>query len=223
MPPAERLPKSMEDAVSTALAGHPTLKQAEADIEASLAEHRGTRNGYYPRFDIVAFADVNSDIDGLEGDNNDIGVMFRMRWNLYRGGRDSARIRESAAYVERNREIRNNTHRQVVESIRLSWISYQATSDQLVYLRERADASGRTRDAYKQQFDIGQRSLLDLLDTENEFIDARRALVAAEYENLYAQYRILAGTGQLLLALDIDLPETALLGDDPEPELEPES
>ena len=146
-----------------------------------------------------------------------------MRWNLYRGGRDSARIRESAAYVERNREIRNNTHRQVVESIRLSWISYQATSDQLVYLRERADASGRTRDAYKQQFDIGQRSLLDLLDTENEFIDARRALVAAEYENLYAQYRILAGTGQLLLALDIDLPETALLGDDPEPELEPES
>ena len=210
-PPTDRLPKSMENAVQAALAAHPTLKSAEADVQASIAEHKGARNGYYPRFDLEAFANVQEDVDGIEGDEDAVGVFLRMRYNLYRGGREGARIKATASLLERTREIRNNTRRQVHESIRLSWVSYTATSNQLTPLRERADASGKTRDAYKQEFNIGKRSLLDLLDTENEFIEAKRALLEAEYDNLFAQYRILTGTGQLLQALGIDLPESALM------------
>ena len=67
-------------------------------------------------------------------------------------------------------------------------------------LRAKAEAQRRSRDAYAQQFEIGQRDLLDVLDAENELFLARVGLVTAEYTERFAVYRLLAVTGDLLEA-----------------------
>ena len=103
--------------------------------------------------------------------------MARLRYNLFRGFKDEARRAETVELVSEAREIRNNTHRQVIESMRLSWMAYQAVKDQIKYLEQRVDFTTGTADSYTKQFNLGKRTLLDVLDTEAEVIDAKRSLV----------------------------------------------
>jgi adhesin transport system outer membrane protein len=72
-------------------------------------------------------------------------------------------------------------------------------------------SSEKSRDAYQQQFNLNQRTLLDLLDSENEVFTARQNLVNAKYDQLYAMYRILNSMGALLHGLEVGLPEAAQL------------
>ncbi len=201
------LPSSLAAAMDIALAEHPTLLSADADIQAALAQHKAARQNDYPKFDLEIGSNWGDDQNGLKGTNRDLSAMLRMRYNLYSGGRDSARKSQTAHLVNESRAVRNQTFRQVVESLRLSWSAYQATRSQLDVLNDYVDATVATRKAYGKQFNIGKRTLVDLLNVENELFDARRQLVDARYDNLLAQYRILAGMGRLLQTLQLAPPK----------------
>ena len=67
----------------------------------------------------------------------------------------------------------------------------------------------QVRDAYNQQFEIGQRSLLDLLDSENELFVSKGRLFTAEAQRVFAGYRVLAVQGKLGPALGVALPVEA--------------
>ncbi len=207
----EGIPASKEDAIKQAIDKHPTLKSAVADVEAAMAQHRASRNTFYPRFDLELSQSWNNDLDGQLGTNNDSQAMIRMRYNLLNGGGDAARKRQTAHLIDEAKEVRNRTHRQVKETMRLSWNAYEATERQLVYLDQHVKATIRTRDAYQKQFNIGQRTLLDLLNAENELFQAKQSYISAEFDNLFARYRILNAEGQLLKTLNIALPEEALI------------
>jgi adhesin transport system outer membrane protein len=64
-------------------------------------------------------------------------------------------------------------------------------------------AATDTKAAYLKQFNIGRRTLLDLLNTENELVDARRALINASYDKLFSQYRIFNSMGQLVREIGV--------------------
>lgn len=207
------LPASLTGAMDIALAGHPTLRSANADIEAAVAQHKAARQNDYPRFDLEVGGNWGDNQNGLEGTNKDLSAMIRLRYNLYSGGRDSARKSQTAHLVSESRAVRNQTYRQVVESLRLSWAAYQATRSQLDVLHDYVDATVATRKAYGKQFNIGKRTLVDLLNIENELFEAKRQLVDARYDNLLAQYRILAGMGRLLPHLGLTPPKGPGPGD----------
>lgn len=207
--PTEALPASREEAVQQAMDSHPTLKSAMADVEATQAQHRASKHAFFPRFDLELSQSWNNDIDGQYGTNYDTQAMIRMRYNLLNGGGDSARKQQTAHLIDEAMEVRNRTYRQVKETMRLSWNSYVATEKQLEYLVQHVDASNRTRDAYQKQFNIGQRTLLDLLNAENELFQARQSYTNAMYDNLYAHYRILNAKGALLAYLGINVPAAA--------------
>lgn len=203
------LPQTVEEAVAKGLEMHPTLKSAMADVEATQAQHRAAKYNYSPRFDVEMGISKNSDLDGVDGRNEDAYAMLRMRWNLYNGGKDDARVEQTVHQINEAMEIQNNTAREVEESVRLAWTSYEATSQQVDYLKRHVDSAKQTREAYTKQFNIGQRTLLDLLDTENEVFEAERAHNEADYTNLYAQYRILVGMGSLIEDMELTLPAEA--------------
>jgi adhesin transport system outer membrane protein len=72
-------------------------------------------------------------------------------------------------------------------------------------------SSDTTRASYASQFDIGQRTLLDLLDSENEYFTARSTYANGKYIEIAARYRILNAMGQLLSNLDVAPPEEAMV------------
>jgi adhesin transport system outer membrane protein len=207
--PRSLIPQTLDDAIDTGINNHPTLKTANSDVESAYAQHDTAQSPFYPRLDFELGATANHDIDGVSGTNKDVTAMFRLRYNLLNGGRDSARRAETAHLINQASEIRNNTRRQVEESVRLSWNALQTVDNQMTFFKQHVDSSIRSRDAYQQQFNLGQRTLLDLLDSENEVFAARTSYVNAEFDQLFAMYRILNSMGLLLESLGVTMPEEA--------------
>ena len=201
------LPASLEAAQSVSAAGHPVMSVAQADIEAAIAQREAAESRMYPRLDFEVERRWDDNLDGQPGPNEDLSAMLRLRYNLYSGGEDSARIRRSEHQLGEAQAIQRDALRQVRQSLELSWNAYEILGRQMEFLREHLAASEQTRDAYQKQFDIGQRTLLDLLDTENEVFSARNQLVEAQIDHQIAQIRVLNATGGLLSAMNIELPQ----------------
>jgi adhesin transport system outer membrane protein len=197
------VPADVKAALTQAFENHPQLKSADADIEAAKAQYRASKSPYRPTISLEGDRTWNEDIDGVEGDNEDWVIALRLRYNLYNGGGDQARKKQTASLLDEAREIRSSTKRQVEEGMRLSWHAYAATLQQLDYLSTYVDSVVATREAYRKQFNIGKRSLLDLLNTENELLDAKSNYLNASYDQLFAQYRIAHAEGSLTNKLGI--------------------
>ena len=91
--------------------------------------------------------------------------------------------------------------------MRLSWNALDLTLQQKEFLSDHVDSASKTVIAYRKQYLIGQRTLLDLLNTENELFEARKDYLDAKYSEQYAKYRLMNATGNLLSALRVDVPE----------------
>mgnify|MGYP000085243582 FL=1 len=208
-----QLPATLTEATDIALLNHPTLRSAYADIAAAQAQHRSAKSTYYPRFDIEIEKRWDEDINGIEGKDENLQAMLRMRYNLYNGGKDSANRNRTAAAVQQSAEIRNNARRQTIENLRYAWSAKKYVGEQLVYIKEHIKLTYETLEGYRKQFSIGRRSLLDLLNTEDEYNSALRTLVTSESEYLIAQYRILNGMGTLLDTLQVNVKYAAVESD----------
>jgi adhesin transport system outer membrane protein len=212
------LPTSLTEAEQLALAGHPQLKSAYADIQARRKQDEVARSPFMPIIDLEADqvyeeeTSYSSDYDGYE--REDLRLFLRFRYNLFNGWRDEARKQETVHLINEAQEIRNHTHRQVVESIQLSWRAHESSKQKINYLKQRFQFAAKTAEAYTKQWNIGQRTLLDVLDAEAERIDSARQLVTAEYEEIYAQYRILNGLGKLIPALELQWPKEGTVGEE---------
>ncbi|HET8807994.1 MAG TPA: TolC family outer membrane protein [Methylophaga sp.] len=205
--PASLIPATVEEAIAQAVSNHPTLKSAKADVASAHYQHDTALAPFFPRIDFEVGVRQDNNIDAVRGSDRDFQAMLRLRYNLYNGGRDLARREETAALINQAAEIRNNTYRQVEESTRLSWNALQTVRNQMAYFETYAAAAEKTRDAYQQQFSLGQRTLLDLLDSENELFRSRISLTEAQYDEKYAMYRILNSMGLLLEGLEVQAPE----------------
>jgi outer membrane protein, adhesin transport system len=208
--PLHALPESPEAAATQAFVESPTVRIANADIEVAKAELEGSRSGYYPSLDLELGTSANDNIDGLKGSAIDAQALLVMRYNLFRGGGDIAREREAFQRINEAREALRQAQRTSEEQARVGYNALVTAQARLASLRDRVTAQRETRDTYAQQFDLGQRSLLDLLDAENELFGARSDLTTAEYTEMFAVYRVLAVTGDLLATLDIDAPKEAI-------------
>lgn len=192
------LPADVEAAVGRAVENHPIMKVAETDLEATGYTYEQTKSSFYPRFDVEVERDLNDNIDGSEEQIDDLRVMLRMRYNIFRGGADKARTQEFAHLVEKAKEIRNNARREVEEEIRLAWVAHDTLVAQIPVLMQYVEGAEATKGAYVDQFDLGRRTLLDLLNTENEAVNARRDLINAKHELILNEYRIFHGMGDLM-------------------------
>ncbi len=198
---SKSLPASRELALEAALQTHPVLLAANADMSAARQQYKAAASGYYPRITLEADKRWDDNIGGIEGEDEDLIVAVRLTYDIFRGGADRARRKQTAYLVEESKDIRNNSRRQIIESLNLSWNSFEAITTQLQFLNKHVDAAVSTREAYKKQFNIGRRTLLDLLNTENEVTESKRALINAEYDQLFAHYRVLSSMGTLVESL----------------------
>lgn len=213
VPDADMLPTDRLSGLTFAIERHPIIKSAQQDINAARAYSGSVEANYYPKLSLELAANADNDLAGEDGVNrfgpnvgghrNDLTLMLRMRYNLYSGGKDVALERGAAYKITEAQEINYRAHRQVTESYRLAWNAYEMLGLQKQYIQQHVITSKDTQDAYQQQFSLGQRNLLDLLDTENELFQARKDYLDASFDELIARYRLLNVTGQLLESLRV--------------------
>ena len=203
------LPASPKAALDVLYKRNPTLLAAVENIEAAQYDVEGRRAAYMPRVDLRARTETTRNYQGVSGDRDQNVAEVVMSWNLFNGGSDTARERQ---YVERKHmalEMREKACRDTRQTLLIAYNDVQRLRDQKEDLTTQVALLEKTRDAYREQFNIGQRTLLDLLDTENELLAAKRSLVNADTDLTLAYLRSQAGMGSLLEFMGLQKLETA--------------
>lgn len=198
---ARAIPASLDAAIGIARSNNPRIRIANADIDVADALVRDARSRYMPELFAEGRARVGHDIDGADGRTSDLQGRLVMRWNLYRGGIDTANEQEQIRRVSEQRLVLHQSHREVEEAVRISWDRRQRQSDLSRSLRDQANTNSQLVRSYREQLAIGQRSLLDVLGAQNTSYNVNILARTADYASLFAEYRILAATGTLLSTL----------------------
>jgi adhesin transport system outer membrane protein len=212
--PADMLPASIEDAVAQSIANSPTIAFSRADVETAAHDVEQQQASYWPDVRFEVTGDVSTHADGTNITEHTVSGLIVARWNLYRGGADTARIHEFKHRLSEATDTLLANERQVAEDAKVAWNAIETSRLNVEILRRSVEANKNTRDVYRQQFDIGQRGLLDLLDADNELFLSRDSLVTATYAEMFASYRLLATMGVLTEALGVTVPQEASLAAD---------
>lgn len=209
--PRSSLPGSLAIAIAEGIQRHPELRAATTDVLVTKADKDLAKSAFYPSLHVEAGVEHDYNVVGSIGLSDDAYVMLRARWNVFKGGADLANVREKIQRIEEAKEVRNRAHRETEETVRLAWSFYETAIRQIPQFEIHMSTVEKVQVAFYQQFDIGQRTLLDLLDTENEVLRARNDFSVGHHDKLVGSYRILRGTGCLLDHLGVPHPYAARL------------
>jgi adhesin transport system outer membrane protein len=206
--PKAGYPATRDEAVRLALSRHAGINSATENVRAVQAQLDVRRSAFQPKVEARLRDAYGRNLDGTIGrDANKVAeVVFS--WNIFNGGSDMARVRQFANALGNARDLRDKACRDVRQTLSIAYNDASKLEDQIRYLGLQVKATEKARDAYRKQFDIGQRSLLDLLNSENELYQAKRALINATYDREIAYARVHQSTSGLLSHLGLSSMET---------------
>ena len=212
--PFETLEADVDQEVRSTLAHSPTLDIFTADIEVAYAEAQGTKSTQYPQLDLQLNARTGNDIGGVDDEDSSASALLVLNWNLYRGGADVARAREFVHRHQQSKESRAEAARAVENDVRQTWASMISSGERAAQFAAQAAANVEVVKAYKDQFNIDRRTLLDVLDAQNELFVSRSNTVNSEFLEMLAVYRLLALKGHLLPSLGVEYPRESVVDAD---------
>jgi adhesin transport system outer membrane protein len=204
--PNNELPPSVEEAVAAASDQAPAVRAASSDVRVAHAAVGVADARFFPVVTIEANYNFLYNADGVRGQAQEFSALLVGRWNLYRGGSDLARKRQAIAELYQARATLERARREVAQQTRQSWNAVQSARERRVALQHELEANQRVRIAYSQQFDRGRRTLLDLLDIQNEIFNNQSGIATEEATVRFGIYRTLASMGRLLQVLGIAPP-----------------
>ncbi len=186
------------EALKVAYLRNPDLLSTIEDIQATKDEVKTKEAKYLPRLDLQARKNLGTSNDGRNSTSSADILELTMNFNLFNGFTDKALVSQT---IEKMNTANDQRDKACVDTRQLVTIAYNDINqlkEQLDYRDRHQKAIENAREAYRKQFDIGQRTLLDLLDTENEYFQAKRAYSNTEYDVQTAYARLYASQGELL-------------------------
>lgn len=203
------LPTSRAAAADLALGRNPTLQAADSDLEATKAQRRAADATNLPTVALEGRLSAGKDTQGNLGRYNDASAKLSASWLIYSGGTNTARQYELSERVTEQSLRFDVLRRQANESIDKAWTTRIAFQDRIRALTGQVRAAERVIAAYRSEYDLGQRTLLDLLNAEQSRYNAQVALIGAKGLSIFADYQLLAATGTLLASVGVQAPAEA--------------
>lgn len=201
--PVSAIPSSVEGALGESYRKNPGFLASMLEIKASRHALDVQKSKFYPRFDLRAYQDWSWDEDGIDGYQREAAVEVVMSYNIFNGGSDFASVRQYKQKLYRSIDLKDKACRDLRQTVEIAYNDREALTSQVNYLDRHRMQLAEVRVAYLDQFTIGRRTLLDLLDTENEYYQAERAYTNGVYDLTIADARTLAGMGRLLNDMDV--------------------
>ena len=212
LPPdlSQCMPATLQDAEQLARANNPRIQEAIADLSTAREEIRIARAEIGPKFTLEGRARAGHDIDGFAGRTTDLQALGVIRWELYNGGIKEANVREHQHRADQVHGRLFEVTRRAEEDTRTAW---SRLVNQTALVSE-LEAQGKISDdvllSYREQFNIGRRSLLDVLDAQNTRHNVQQQIETSRLAKLYAQYRVLAASNRLIECLGVQMPAAAV-------------
>lgn len=213
------LPATVHDSLMEAYRHNPIFHAALRNISAAEFLSDAQRAERMPRLNLAARYGVQTrDEFGTREDHWDGRIGLELTMDLYTGGRNTANVRRAVARESSAMSLRDRTCVNIRQDVQIAFNDRQNLARQLPILNQHRISSDRVRTAYRQQFEIGQRTLLDVLDSENEFFEASRAWTNASFDESVAIARTIRHMGLLLETLSLrrgDVPTLDEIGAEP--------
>lgn len=207
-----KMPPSLSEAIALARTDNPRVREAVADVDAAYGVLGVAKAALGPRVNLEGRARYGEDVDGFRGYTSDLQARVVLRWDLYTGGVNQAAVQENVRRASEARYRLHQMEREAENDVRTSWNRLQQQTRLVGELDTQAGVSSDLILSYREQFNVGRRSLLDLLDAQNTRYNVVVQAETARLAQLFAQYRVLAATNQLIEAVGVT-PQKAAIGD----------
>jgi len=192
------LPRSKDAALAVTFEHNPTIQAAQADREAAKFDFESTTGAFFPTVNLEGRALRGTNTANVFGRRNDVSLYVTATWDVFRGGQDAWKRVEAAERYQQQTMEHARLQRDAVESIDKAWAARTITNDRIAALVREAAADRKVIDAYQKEYELGQRSLIDLLNAQNGLFNALVQLESARGVAIFADYQLLAAMGQLL-------------------------
>lgn len=218
MPPLlqQGVPASAAEAASMSVERSPAVSASIETLRAARSLAQVRQAAFQPRIEARLRGGGGRNYEGETDQTRNGTAEIVMRWNLFNGGSDRALVRQQANVVNQAADLRDKACRDTRQTAVIAFNDTRKLTEQIGYLERNTRAIEKARDAYRQQFDtgVGQRSLLDLLNAENEVYTARRSLANAQFDQGLAYVRTQAALNSLVSGLGLSRPETPTRDDE---------
>lgn len=193
----DMLPKSLDDSVQSAISNQPSVQAAEYAANASLKQVDVVRGELMPAVNLQAGVSKDWENTASNSEQETAAVMANVTIPLYQSGAVYSRMR-AAKHTAGQRRIEVDLARNSArESAVQSWETVQAARARIVSIKAQVQAAEIALDGVQREAQVGARTVLDVLDAEQELLDARVSLVGAERDERVAAHQLLAATGRL--------------------------
>jgi len=192
------LPGSESAVYNIAMRCNPAVLLQDANIKMNQSVVNEKNAAFRPRVDLEASA--NHEKNDVFYDNykdTSYDVLLRVKYNLYNKNADKLEKEKAVLAVTESSHGLERVKRDLSESLKFSWQTYVLNQKRLGYLNEHVKYARETLDAYRDEFRIGRRDLINLLDAESEYNNALVEIVNTQKELLYAKFRLLDNMGMI--------------------------
>jgi outer membrane protein/adhesin transport system outer membrane protein len=209
VPPVLRffLPATREETVELAEARNPDVLTAIAVERASRDQIDIANSDRLPQLSIVGNAERGWEQSTLSDRSDAAAVIAQLRIPLYQGGAVSSRVREARQTAGQRRIEIDQARRQSREAAIRGWETLNAARATITALEAQVRASEIALEGVRQEALVGSRTTLDILDAEQELLDAQVGLVRARRDEAVASFQLLSAVGQMTapaLGLSVD-------------------
>ena len=203
------MPGSKDESLAVALKFNPTIRAAGADVDAAKYAFHGTAGNFLPQVSLEARASKGKNVNEVFGRQSDEQAKVVVSWDIFTSGLDSWKRAEAAERYTEATMAHARLQRAALESLDKAWGARTITSTRVAALIRQVEHDRKAIAAYTKEYELGQRSLIDLLNSENQLYGALVQLESTRSVAVFADYQLLAAMGQLLSYLKSPVPVDA--------------
>jgi len=202
--PVDRFsPRTLAAAITEARARHPTVTVAMHNIDIALMQVKIAEGALYPTLSLQASAQQSfgstSSLSVLQ--SSSAAVAGQISVPLYQGGAEYSAIRQAKETLSQRRLDLDVSREQAQQTVVQSWGQLEAAKAQVQATEAQVSAAEIALNGVREEARVGQRTTLDVLNAQQELVNARVALVSAQRDRVVASFTLLAATGRLSTAV----------------------
>lgn len=191
--PADALPQSFDEVT---FESNPNIRTAHSELQATYSRRKVAESSFRPTLNFVLEGDA-AESERYERLQEDAMALITLSYKIFDGGRRRTEIRKANAQIDEADWKLKSTLIETETSFANAWEELSSIEERIHLLRTHRDAMKSVVEAYNEQFELGKRPLINLLDVENELSSARASVEEERLSRLQAAYRLLSAMGTL--------------------------
>jgi len=194
---------SLESVIAGSQTLNPKITALRWDIESAKASVDLSKSNLSPRITGEYSYDYMRQAASSTTYEQGNAFMLRMQWNIFNGFYDRNDIKAGLATARQRRNEMEETRILLIEEAEKTWANYKSEKERAGHFALAAEQGAQTRDMYVEQFSLGQRTLLDVLDAENEVFTSTQQQTNSTMNEIANMYRLLALGGELTFGFHV--------------------